>query len=108
MHDLIINNVTLAPTGRETIGHGRCGTANITLDGLANRFGDPHARPAEDPTSDGKVTAIWYLDTPRGPAAVRDYWWNRPDEQSIAGSWQACLWAAAWLRCHGITATTRS
>jgi hypothetical protein len=94
MHKPIINNVCLSPVLRSVVGHGRCGTAVITLAELESRLGAPHLLGS----GDDKITARWHLDTPRGPVEISDYWWNGPREQSIRGSYRACLWAAAWMR----------
>lgn len=53
---------------------------------------------------DEKVSIRWFLRTPRGLVCVRDYWWNRPGEWTLAGPRKATLWAASWLRAHGVRA----
>jgi hypothetical protein len=79
----------------------RSGTAFCTLADLRRLFGEPTYDATA--TFDGKVTASWVFITPRGPAEVRDYWWNPINEQSIAaGHWKATFWLSRFLREHGI------
>lgn len=105
MRKIINETVRLAPCPRE-IGGGRSGTVRLTLQQMQKVCGPPHTTYSRG-NSDGKVTAIWYFDTPRGPAEVRDYWWNRDDELSIATPlWKprATSWLAAYFRAMGIVA----
>lgn len=96
--------VRLAPFVRDMAGCGRAGTCMATLADLRRAFGAPTYAGSDD----GKVTAGWIFDTPRGPAEVRDYWWNAPDEMSIgAGSRKAAMWLARLLRRAGLPASSR-
>ena len=82
------------------VGGGRYGTVRATRRQLTDKFGPPLAVDA-----DGKVTYGWVIDTPRGQAAVRDYWWNAQDEHSIAAPTRIIgRWAVRWLQHHGYTA----
>lgn len=99
MRKTYTENVSLASTFKPALG-GRCGTAHISLKEFASHFGEPHAKDVG-----GKVKAIWSIDTPRGPANVRDYWWNGERELTVsAGNAKAARWAIGWLRTHGIKA----
>lgn len=81
---------------------GRCGTAVASLADLQNALGEPSYRGSYD----DKVKMGWVFATPRGPAEVRDYWWNGPNEASIAAqSTNAARWLAAHLRTLGIVAS---
>lgn len=81
---------------------GRCGTAIATHAAIFRRLGNASWSTLE---SDAKVTVRWYFNTPRGPAEVRDYWWNAPNEWSIcAQNKKAALWLANYLRSRGIQA----
>ena len=100
MKQTILDNVRLAPAARETVGFGRNGTALVTIAALTELLGEPQSCGDED-----KVTAEWWLDTPRGPVLIHDYWWNRSDEMSFNGNRRASMWAAAWFRAQGITAS---
>lgn len=78
---------------------GRTGTVYVTKEKLMELFGSPTVifEPGD------KVTFIYQFDTPRGPAHVRDYWWNGPEEHSIASSGpKANLWVKSFLRNHGL------
>jgi len=102
---------------------GRTGTAIATLDQLKDLLGEPsytcgpelvgrNPLTGENVYDSPKVTTAWIFKTPRGLAEVRDYWWNRKNEQSIAcagalpnaGGPKASLWLAAYLRGLGIKA----
>lgn len=109
---VIARNVCLASVYRPNLGC-RIGTRyGVTLYDLANLIGSPHvAAPKEDwydYTKDlydgaGKVSAIWQIDTPRGPADLRDYWWNKRDEISIgAADHRTLLWVHRWMDMHNL------
>ena len=81
---------------------GRCGTAVASLTDLQSALGEPTYVGSYD----DKVKMGWVFNTPRGPAEVRDYWWNGPREASIAAqSFKAARWLAAHLRTLGIIAS---
>jgi hypothetical protein len=93
----------------------RCGTAYLSLESFARRFGNPHvAAPVEDwrryddrPLSDGagKVSASWWFDTPRGLVEVSDYWWNGSEELGVrATDRRALRWFLRYLREREIRA----
>lgn len=103
MKQIPLANVRLARVPRSTAGHGRQGTALMTLTHFQTTFGSAH----ELGSADDKITAMWYFDTPRGPVSVYDYWWNRHGEMSLGGSYRACLWFAAYLRALGVEASCR-
>jgi len=99
-----INNVCLASAGATEKGY-RQGTAFLTLQEFAKKFGDPHQSNFNEDGIDGsgKVHAIWIIKTPRGNAAVRDYWWNPETELSIcAPNRMAYLWTKGWLKCYDV------
>lgn len=104
MRNIIIERVTVAanPAALSEGPYGRSGTAIapewlfVKLLGEPDRSGSP----------DEKVTIQWFLNTPRGLVCVRDYWWNRPGEWSLAGPRKATLWAAAFLRTLGARAAS--
>ena len=111
---IISRTVALAPIKRTVLG-GRVGTLHTSLEDFASRVGNPHeAAPREHWRNysghdlidgAGKVSAIWHLDTPRGPVEIGDYWWNNPEELSIrAKDMRAKLWAVRWLKHHGFKA----
>lgn len=92
---------------------GRVGTRyGVTLQDLFRGLGPPHeAAPVDQwrrydlPLLDGagKVSAIWYVTTPRGVCAIRDYWWNCEDELSLAArDSRATLWVHRWLDRQGL------
>ena len=99
------------------MGGGRGGTVvNCLLYEFARKFGDPHeAAPKDDwycydldLLGDGKVSAEWFVVTPRGMCCIHDYWWNKRNILSIntasnADS-RAMLWCVRWLRNHGLDA----
>ena len=85
---------------------GRAGTiTGCTLDQFQSIFGEPH-----ETGIDGKITRLWYFQTPRGIVAVYDYWWNGPNELSIGlrngalGDIRAKRWAVRYFREHGLIA----
>jgi len=90
----IADNVKPNPKGYELGGSHRVGTAICTLTELEELFGQCH--------TDGdmeKVTKEWHFETPRGRVTIRDYWWNKSTEQSIAANdYRACRWMIAFLR----------
>ena len=107
MHQVIIKNVCLASVLKDDIGSYRIGTAFESLESFARKFGDPHEADYSETGLDGagKVHAIWDIDTPRGLAHIRDYWWNAQDQLSIAAAdSRAFLWVKNWLRIHGVRA----
>jgi len=75
------------------LGAGRVGTIVAPLADLVAAFGDPYV-PGN---GDGKVTKIWSFHTPRGPAFLRDYWWNNETEWSIGAR---DVRARRWLRLY--------
>lgn len=92
---------------------GRCGTIRLTLEQFAKRIGDPHeAAPQEQWRKykthglihgDGKISALWHFETPRGPVEVSDYWWNAKDELSVrAPDVRAVRWFRRWCKEHDI------
>lgn len=106
----IVKNVSLASVYKPVMG-GRVGTVNLSPYEFFKRFGDPHV--LEDANIlfcdkrtayyDNKVTTIWTFDTPRGPFEVRDYWWNGPEEMSIAAAnKKQTLWAVRYLKYMGV------
>lgn len=103
-------NVCLASVHKPVLG-GRVGTVNLSPAAFLSRFGNPHViadvnilfNSKRDAYDDNKVTVIWTFDTPRGPFEVRDYWWNGPDELSIAAAGnRQRLWAVRYLKSMGI------
>jgi hypothetical protein len=99
--------ITRAPLNTAVMG-GRVGTARATRTQLDVLLGLPSYRYSAD-EGDGKVTIGWVFKTPRGPAEIRDYWWNGPTEWSIAApNHKAGLWLAAYLRRLGLAASTRT
>ena len=97
------NNVRPAGPNSRVLG-ARSGTARGTLALLRETFGEP----TYNASADGKVKAGWIFTTPRGLAEVRDYWWNGPDELSLAcAGRKPALWLACYLRAHGIPASSR-
>jgi hypothetical protein len=106
-----INHVTKAPDHTRVMG-GRVATVYATAQALIDVLGPP----SRVDTTDQKVNYRWVVNTPRGPAEIRDYWWNRLDEHTIAAetvpnNWtrghKAALWVAAALRAQGIPAGRR-
>ncbi len=100
------------------MGH-RIGTCRAELTTLCCLLGDPSHdwRGTQDriPLATGgyfidtpKVTLTWIFQTPRGPAEIRDYWWNAATEWTIAAqNHKAALWLAKYLRSLGLRASTR-
>jgi hypothetical protein len=91
---------------------GRCATLVCTLEQFAARLGNPHCAAPSDQWRNyeghdlidgaGKVSAVWYFDTPRGLVRVSDYWWNAANELSIlACDVRAVIWFRRWCREHG-------
>ena len=110
---LIPRTVSLASTCQDMTGCGRSGTLRCSLERFASRVGDPHeAAPREHWRNysghdlldgAGKVSAIWYFTTPRGPVEVHDYWWNGDNELSLAArDRRALLWFMRWARLQGL------
>ena len=92
---------------------GRVGTIRLTLEDFAAKFGNPHEsvppcdwRKYDDlPLLDGagKVSAIWWFQTPRGAVQVGDFWWNRKDELSVrAVDVRAMRWFRRWANIMGL------
>ncbi len=105
----ILSNV-VKPAIPPCILGGRWGTAVASQEAVEAALGKPSyviGQPRHYP--DGtKVTIGWVVNTPRGPATIRDYWWDAPIEWSLAAANQkAALWLAAFLRRKGIRASTR-
>jgi hypothetical protein len=105
MHAIIARHVSLAHPCSTEGSYGRLGTAVATRAEVEALFGPSHITVDG---SDDKVRFGWYIKTPRGTACLRDYWWNLPNELTIAGPPRACMWVAAYFRSHGITAKTRN
>lgn len=83
---------------------GRIGTAIASRAALFDALGRP---TYNTPSSDDKVTIGWIYQTPRGPAEIRDYWWNAETEWSIAAAnRKAAMWLCRALRRAGIDAST--
>jgi hypothetical protein len=83
---------------------GRVGTVFASTAELENAFGAP-GMPG---SGDGKASAGWAFETPRGHASLYVYWWNGADEFSIgAPRHKAWLWLAALLRRRGFRARCR-
>lgn len=96
----LADNVTL---DRDACGDGsyRIGTVHCTLADFRAKFGAPHVLGSPD----DKVKETWHFRTPRGSVEVRDYWWNRTGELSIAATTpKAVLWLAGYLRRVGLRA----
>jgi hypothetical protein len=113
MKNVFLNNVTLAPAYTFVAG-GRMATVNLSPKAFLEKFGEPQTKEEPniitgkkvDAYRDTKVTVIWTFTTPRGPAEVRDYWWNRPNELSLASANQKqALWLAKYLRAKGVSVT---
>lgn len=104
MQTIIARNVTLAHPCSTEGSYGRLGTAVATRAQVEALFGESHITPGG---SYDKVRFGWYIKTPRGVACLRDYWWNLPNELTIAGPPRACMWVAAYLRSRGFVAKTR-
>lgn len=89
----------------ERVLGGRIGTAISPLNVLKEALG----KPSYTDSVDGKVTIGWVFATPRGPAEIRDYWWNGPTEWSLASREpKAAMWLAKYLRGLGIKASTKN
>lgn len=100
LYATLAENVTL---DRDALGEGsyRIGTVHCTLAEFRAEFGAPHVLGS----ADDKVKETWHFRTPRGPVEVRDYWWNRDGELSIAATTpKAVLWLAGYLRRVGFKA----
>src|SRR5690606_11280623 len=98
--DIARNQVRPGPD--QFIGSGRMGTVVAKLSELFLLIG-----PFETVDSiDGKVTMEWNFQTPRGPIATRDYWWNvRGLEWSIdCKDRRAIRWLVRYLRAMGVDA----
>lgn len=105
MQTIIARHVSLAHRCSSEGSYGRLGTAVATRAEAEDLFGPSHITVDG---SDDKVRFGWYIKTPRGTACLRDYWWNLPNELTIAGPPRACMWVAAYLRARGVIATTRN
>ena len=96
LSEIIRNGVRLNPKG-DVMGY-RVGTAIASRDELIECFGRPHIDDMNY-ASDGKVTTVWCFETPRGSVEIRDYWWNREGEWSLAaGGPKPVRWLMAQLR----------
>ena len=94
-------------TGPVGPGGSRIGTAIIERPDIFSILGTPTHDWRAEPM-DEKVTLCWVFQTPRGPAEVRDYWWNASNEWSIAAQRpSAARFLAKHLRSLGIAASTR-
>lgn len=102
--------VKLAPPAATAMGH-RIGTAQAAQEKMFAVLGNPTHdwRALEDGEGmDGKVKLSWVFDTPRGRAEIRDYWWNKEGEWTIAAqSRKPAMWLARHLRALGFAASTR-
>ncbi len=88
------------------VAGSRLGTAIIAPDAIVALLGPPTYDWRSD--EEAKVTLCWIFDTPRGPAEVRDYWWNTKGEWSIAAATiGAARFMAKHLRSLGVPASTR-
>lgn len=97
-----------ATTLHNTLGGFRQGTAMIDREAIFDLLGSPQEDWREKEHLDNKVKLMWYFDTPRGPAQVRDYWWNGDNEWTIAATnHKAALHMARYLRRLGVPASTR-
>lgn len=84
----------------------RSGTVTATIGQLESALG-----PVQDlgeSYADGKVTKRWGFMSPRGPFEVRDYWWNGPNEWSLATPGRKVgVWARTYLRARGLDVSNR-
>ena len=102
MHGFIIKNVSINPVFAPVAGSHRLGTAYISREEFARRFGMPHM---QDSDPDASVTVAWSVKTPRGVVEIGDYWWNNKSILSIrATNKNRALWVISWLKCHGVKA----
>ena len=100
----ILDRVKPYPKGSLLGGSNRTGTAYCTLNKLEELFGECHALGDLEKTS-----KEWHFETPRGRVTLRDYWWNKPAEQSIASiDGRAALWIGALLRRYGVKADRKT
>ncbi len=98
-------SIIQSPSTDETAGSGRVGTCMAPEAELVKRFGPP--QPVK--VFDEKVTKSWYVKTPRGTVAIRDYWWNGKNEWSIAAKDnKAAKWGIRFLRFAGLQANNRT
>ena len=85
----------------EMSGSSRLGTVWASLESLISALGEPYYY--DDPEGDSKVKIGWQFKTPRGNVEVRDYWWNRKGEWSLAASnKKQLLWIKGFLRAKGL------
>ena len=85
------------------IGSCRMGTLLADEAQLRAAFGKPWKYGGRD----GKVTAEWFLNTPRGMVSLYDFHWNPPGQWSIgAGDRRAARWAVRYLAAFGFRALT--
>lgn len=99
-----MKTVNKAKPGVSVMG-GRCGTAMATRESLISALGEP---TYTDRDEDAKVTVSWVFKTPLGNAEVRDYWWNRETEWSIAApTRRAAMHLAKYLRTLGFPASSK-
>lgn len=99
-----LSNIKVRKDDHADVSGGRAGTAYATREELITKLG----RESFGPSDDGKVTIGWVFNTPRGAAEIRDYWWNKPGEWSLAaGDRRAALWLASYLRGLDIKASTK-
>ncbi len=104
-----------APAAKFTrLASGRAGTVFATLEEFEAIAGPPTVAAPRAHWYDydghnltdgaGKVSAEWEIDTPRGPIAVYDYWWNPKGQLSIGlrGDSRAFLWLRQGLRDRGL------
>lgn len=100
--------MTTPSTTKGDLGGFRVGTAMIDRAKIFSLLGEPQEDWRGQDHLDNKVTLMWYFDTPRGPAQVRDYWWNGKNEWTIAATnHKAGLHLARYLRRLGVPASTR-
>jgi hypothetical protein len=95
-------NVSFTPgTDDVFIGGSRIGTVLADKAVLVNLFGPPRKVNC----GDEKVTMQWVFETPRGTVEVRDYWWNAPNEWSIAAAnYKAAQWVIRFMRSLNLKA----
>ena len=95
--------VHLNPKGSELSGSSRRGTLYATLEDIEEYFGNAH-----DQGDGNKVSFRYFFETPAGRATIRDYHWNRRDEQSICAQTQeAADHLIDYLNALGLKADSR-
>lgn len=102
-----LENVMRAHPAASVLG-GRVGTLMLDRSKLVSLVGNPSQECGPETVDDGmggtyqdspKVTVTWIFKCPRGNFEIRDYWWNRPGEWSIAAAGtKTVLWARSYAR----------